>query len=277
MPDWLVKHLEKGLYVKAEGIIPVLAQLFEQCSSTRHALLCHPSTNHVSKLKREGGFCGYRNIQMLSSYIISTEYPGYQHFSGEIPTIFDIQEMIETAWDHGINPQGRVETGGIRGTRKYIGTPEAMAMFRLLQIPFDVQAFKDPEPGHSEKTLLDMVERYFQTGILLPEDQDPTTQIQKVKQTDLPPIYFQHAGHSMTIIGLEYDKSGARNLIVFDPMFHDASNVTKHVGREVHVHHHLHPLAANMALNPYRRGSKYLGRFREFEVIRLRPRPEINA
>ncbi|KAL0467363.1 peptidase family C78 domain-containing protein [Neurospora intermedia] len=278
MPDWLVKHMEKGLYVKAEGIIPVLAQLFEQCSSTRLAFLCHPSTNHVSKLKREGGFCGYRNIQMLSSYIIGTKYPGYQHFGGGIPTIFDIQEMIETAWDHGINAQGRVETGGIRGTRKYIGTPEAMAMFRLLQIPFDVQAFKNPEPGHSEKDLLDMVEQYFQTGISVPEDTDLTTQqIKKVWQTDRPPIYFQHAGHSMTIIGLEHDKSGARNLIVFDPMFHDASNITKHVGRDVHVHHHLHPLAANMALNPYRRGSKYLGRFREFEVIRLRPRPEINA
>ena len=72
---------------------------------------------------------------MLSSYIIGTKYTGYQHFNGEIPTIFDIQEMIETAWDHGINAQGRAETGGIRGTRKYIGTPEAIAMFRLLQIP----------------------------------------------------------------------------------------------------------------------------------------------
>ncbi|KAK1780363.1 peptidase family C78-domain-containing protein [Copromyces sp. CBS 386.78] len=269
MPDWLVKHLEKGLYVKGEGIIPVLAQLFEQCSSTRHAFLCHPSTNHVSKLKREGGFCGYRNIQMLSSYIINTKYPGHQHFRDEIPTIFNIQEMIETAWDHGINPNGRIETGGIRGTRKYIGTPEAMVMFRLLQIPFDVQAFKDPSPGQSEKALLDMVERYFQAGIILPEG--ATTEMQKVWQTDLPPIYFQHAGHSMTIIGLERDKSGARNLIVFDPMFHDASTVTRHIGKEVHPH----PLAANMAVNPYRRGTKYLGRFRQFEVIRLMPRPEI--
>lgn len=77
MPEWLVNHLEKGLYVKAEGnphigemgetnrsalltdsqgIIPVLAQLFEQCSSTKQAYLCHPSTNHVSKLKKEGQY-----------------------------------------------------------------------------------------------------------------------------------------------------------------------------------------------------------------------------
>ncbi|KAK3399011.1 DUF1671-domain-containing protein [Sordaria brevicollis] len=279
MPEWLVQHLEKGLYIRAEGIIPVLAQLFEQCSSTRKAFLCHPSTNHVSKLKKEGGFCGYRNIQMLSSYIVSTKYPGYHQFRGEIPTIFDIQEMIETAWDHGINARGRIETGGIRGTRKYIGTPEAMAMFRLLQIPFDVQAFKDPEPGKSEQALLDMVELYFQTGIHARSiEQNPD---RKVWQTDLPPMYFQHAGHSMTIIGIEYDKSsGGRNLIVFDPMFHDASNVTKYIGHEIPSHHHLHNvhnLAANLALNPYRRGSKYLGKFKEFEVIRLKPRPVAQA
>ena len=42
----------------------------------------------------------------------------------KIPTIFDIQEYIETAWDLGFNTQGRIETGGIRGTRKYIGTPD---------------------------------------------------------------------------------------------------------------------------------------------------------
>lgn len=107
-----------------------------------------------------------------------------------------------------------------------------------------------------------MVERYFQAGTILP--QSATTEIQKVWQTDLPPIYFQHAGHSMTIIGLERDKSGARNLIVFDPMFHDASTITRLIGKEVHPH----PMAANMAVNSYRRGSKYLGKYEQFEVIR---------
>lgn len=41
-----------------------------------------------------------------------------------IPTIFEIQDWIEEAWDFGINAAGRVETGGIKGTRKYIGTPD---------------------------------------------------------------------------------------------------------------------------------------------------------
>jgi hypothetical protein len=61
---------------------------------------------------------------MLTSYIIGVKSQGYQSFNEKIPTIFDIQKYIETAWDIGINSHGRIETGGIRGTRKYIGTPD---------------------------------------------------------------------------------------------------------------------------------------------------------
>lgn len=75
-------------------------------------------------MSRPGGFCGYRNIQMLASYLTGTGDTGRAHFKGEIPSIFRIQDIIENAWDMGFNPQGRVETGGIKGTRKYIGTPE---------------------------------------------------------------------------------------------------------------------------------------------------------
>jgi hypothetical protein len=71
-----------------------------------------------------GGFCGYRNIQMMSSYIIGVESQGHESFKEKIPTIFQIQDYIEKAWDLGLNAQGRIETGGIRGTRKYIGTPD---------------------------------------------------------------------------------------------------------------------------------------------------------
>lgn len=69
---------------------------------------------------------------MLSSYIIGVETQGYESFGGKIPTIFDIQNYIETAWDLGINAQGRIETGGIRGTRKYIGTPDVSTFYNML-------------------------------------------------------------------------------------------------------------------------------------------------
>jgi hypothetical protein len=75
-------------------------------------------------LTNTGGFCGYRNIQMLTSNIIAAKTQGSHHFGPTPPSIFQIQDLIENAWDMGINAQGRAETGGVKGTRKYIGTPE---------------------------------------------------------------------------------------------------------------------------------------------------------
>ena len=144
MPEWLRRQLERGAKVNVSnqigsdgrllrietvanefpGIIPVLAQLCEQDPAISRAYLCHPDVTHVVKMAKEGGFCGYRNIQMLISYIRNAHAEGHQKLSGRLPSILQLQEMIETAWDMGFNPMGRIETGGIRGTRKYIGTPE---------------------------------------------------------------------------------------------------------------------------------------------------------
>jgi zinc finger-containing ubiquitin peptidase 1 len=119
----------------ASGIVPVLEQLLEQDPNTAYAYTCHPSVVHISKLKGEGGFCGYRNIQMLASYIVSNRSQGYYHFKDKIPSIFQIQDFIEHAWDVGINTVGRTETGGISGTRKYIGTPE-VGRLSAVAIPY---------------------------------------------------------------------------------------------------------------------------------------------
>lgn len=81
-----------------------------------------------------GQFCGYRNIQMLVSYIIASEMPGSWRFRGKIPSIFELQDAIEAAWAQGISPEGLVETGGIKGTRKFIGTPEVRGRPRILSM-----------------------------------------------------------------------------------------------------------------------------------------------
>lgn len=109
---------------ETRGILRVIAQLCEQDQSVEQIYLCHPGVQHVVKMSREGGFCGYRNIQMMVSFIQATRSLGYEHFPGRIPSILNLQDMIEAAWDQGINSTGRIETGGIKGTRKYIGTPE---------------------------------------------------------------------------------------------------------------------------------------------------------
>ena len=113
---------------ETDNLVPVLAKLCEQDQSVQRAFLCSPQVRHICKMSREGGFCGYRNIQMLVSYIRKSQGPGHEHFPDGIPTILDLQDRIELAWDMGFNSTGRTETGGIKNTRKFIGTPEVSSM-----------------------------------------------------------------------------------------------------------------------------------------------------
>ncbi|KAL6819320.1 peptidase family C78 domain-containing protein [Trichoderma sp. SZMC 28015] len=259
MPVWLVKLLETKGDLRASGVIPALKQLLDLSSRTEYAYLCHPDVQHVAKLNREGAFCGYRNIQVLSSHIIGTRATGWEQLGDDIPSIFQIQDMIETAWDRGYNARGRVETGGIRGTRKYIGTPEAQAFFASMGFPCSVQAFKaSSEDDNASRRLLSAIERYFQQGAVGSMDD-------KVRSTLLPPIYLQRPKHSLTIVGLEKHKGGDVQLLVFDPEFQSSSTVVRLAGKATLRRQS----KVTKLLEPYRRSATHLERFNEFEVLYL--------
>lgn len=66
----------------------------------------------------------------------------------------------------------------------------------------------------------------------------------------------------MTIVGFEKHKDGSRNVIVFDPMFHDAANVTKLIDSNF-----THKSPGSM-LKAYRRGTRYLKRYGMFELLK---------
>ncbi|RYC63678.1 hypothetical protein CHU98_g2511 [Xylaria longipes] len=286
MPDSLVALLRKGKYTSAEGLpMPSLygppgsnhnSSTWPSSTSPSYAgkvHVAHLSARNLDKIlmSHPGGFCGYRNIQMLSSYIVGARAEGTEQLGNRIPSIFRIQEYIENAWDMGINVAGRIETGGIRGTRKYIGTPEAQAMFVGLQIPCEVEGFKSPKHGAAEAALFASVQQYFKRASFDPRD--------KVRCTNLPPIYFQHRGHSLTIVGLERRASGSLKLLVFDPMFHDTDGVLRLVGRvgrhgdskddKNKMRHAIHR-SPDAMLKLYRRGNNYLRKYHEFELLRLR-------
>ena len=154
MPAWLRKLLEDGAKIttynqigpdgavikvktianETPDLIPVLARLSDLDQSVERAFYCDAAILHIAKMQKEGGFCGYRNIQMILSYILLAKAAGHHHFDGNLPTILKLQDLIEQAWDMGYNSAGKIETGGIRLTRKYIGTPEAQALFLSLGV-----------------------------------------------------------------------------------------------------------------------------------------------
>lgn len=70
----------------------------------------------------------------MISYVIGAKTSGHEHFKDGLPSVFQIQDFIESAWDLGHNSKGRLETGGIRGTRKYIGTPEVTKLHETFQV-----------------------------------------------------------------------------------------------------------------------------------------------
>jgi len=67
----------------------------------------------------------------------------------------------------------------------------------------------------------------------------------------------------MTIVGFERKVDGSKNIVVFDPMFHDSSNVTQLIGMNKFI-----IKQPEDALRAYRRGVKYLKRYSEFELLK---------
>lgn len=140
MPDWLYRLLEdeekQHLENAPSEILDILGKLLEQDRDVVTAYLCHSGVRYIGKVKvkfRDEGdnFCGYHNIQMLVSHAIVTKAQGLEIFADAIPTIWGIQDLIEEAWDQGFNESGRIQTGGIKGSRKHIGTPEVCRVFLI--------------------------------------------------------------------------------------------------------------------------------------------------
>jgi hypothetical protein len=144
MPGWLYKQLEQGPKIRTRkiklrsgktiteeivdgetnGVLPILKRLINSDPYINRAWLCHPTVKQIGKEKNEGGFCGFRNIQMQASYLQGSKAPGNEHFPGRTPGILKLQEHIEDAWDAGIHWYSREQIGKLRGTRKWIGTLE---------------------------------------------------------------------------------------------------------------------------------------------------------
>jgi len=116
------------------------------------------------------------------------------------------------------------------------------------------------------KKLLDFVEEYFQTAGHQAQDS------KKVIQTELPPLYLQRRGHSMTIVGLEYHTGHAhkRSLIVFDPgytpraaLFEErTAQSTRNIFGSI-----VKSRKRTIAMGKYRRGPAYLRKYNRFEVL----------
>ncbi|GAB7357242.1 hypothetical protein MBLNU459_g8221t2 [Dothideomycetes sp. NU459] len=280
MPQWLYDDLKRGgpvrqvnriggdgkLYRESfvenevKHTVTALSVLSNISDTVVRAYFCHSEVQHVFKRKYEGGFCGYRNIQMLFSYLQAVKDQKWEHSATRVPGVLEIQDIIEDAWDHGVDDLGRIQTGGVKGTRKWIGTPEALTVFRHLDVPCRIESYSTTEEAPAYESILNHIEAYFDSGYFNAGN--------KVCSTKLPPIYLQQPGHSLTIVGLERHKNGSRYLLVLDPSFGPSHGVQQ-LAMTKKLPSSWNDSTAQKLLKPYRRGRTQLSKYAEFETLEI--------
>ncbi|KAL9240229.1 hypothetical protein vseg_014473 [Gypsophila vaccaria] len=235
------------------GLMSLLKTCLERENST--AFLSGYVDHFQSTWKEDMGWgCGWRNIQMLCSHLLQ-ERSEARHVlfggSGFVPDIGSLQRWLEIAWQQGFDMVGSLYFNGkVYGSRKWIGTTECAALLRSFGlrariVDFDSNGGKrnvgrvygpmdkfvvrsadsddtvhEPSDGALQnskgyQTLIQWVWNYFC------KDKPKEPRKQNVVVTNKMPLYFQHQGHSRTIVGIQvkHQKNGVKqyNLLVLDP------------------------------------------------------------
>jgi len=82
--------------------------------------------------------------------------------------------------------------------------------------------------------------------------------------SERPPLFFQHAGHSRTIVGIERLKSGKINLILFDPSKSPSTRAKEYARGKVDGKKNI----SDALLKPFRHCSDDLAKKKEYQILR---------
>lgn len=195
---------------QTRGCLYALCTVLANVDNIQKASLCNTDVIHsATNLSDLGWGCGYRNIQMLFSSLASLDSKVFEAAFG-LPDqmgIVEIQRAIERAWARGFDVEGAQQLSWkLLDTKKWIGTTEAYAL--LTDAGYDVTIVQFDGTNNGQK-LINFCALYF--GISEPASTDDS-----VLQSKKHPLYFQHQGHSRTIIGCVQTQNGL-SLLVFDP------------------------------------------------------------
>ncbi|XP_064802034.1 zinc finger-containing ubiquitin peptidase 1-like isoform X2 [Oncorhynchus masou masou] len=211
MMEALASGVDDGR-TRTQGVLGALYVYYQrEARDCVHVWLSADTDHYCSSEGDKGWGCGYRNFQMLLSSLQRMEPYTTCLSEGSVPSIPQVQVLIEGAWREGLDPQGATHFNQrLQGTRAWIGATEIYALCTSLRVSARVLDFHQPTgPGDTHPRLFDWVKQYFsQTGARLPP---------RVVQTTQPPLYLQHQGHSRSIVGVEQKKNGSLCLLLLDP------------------------------------------------------------
>ncbi|KAJ9539565.1 hypothetical protein OSB04_026071 [Centaurea solstitialis] len=247
----------------SEGFIPLLKNCLECDAATTSLLSSYVDHFQTQEFEDVGWGCGWRNIQMLTSHLLAKTQGAREVLfggSGCVPDIPSLQTWLETAWDKGFDVAGSNDFDRkIYGKPSWIGTTECAALFRSFGLRARIVDFcsdhgsnignnrnkvvgpmdkflnrpvaADAGSSHNnnnnnavkgQQLLADWVWSYFSRNVMLTKS--------KVVVTEKAPLYFQHDGHSRTIVGIQKKSlpKGMQqyNLLILDPS-HQKTQVLK--------------------------------------------------
>lgn len=195
----------------------VISKVLSACKSSSYTVRvfgCSYIDHYGSADWDLGWGCGYRNLQMILSSLLTNEMYKKQLLqeismdtaSSETnkPSVQALQVLIEKAWSKGFDAMGARQLGNsLANTRKWIGATEAMALLSFLKLRcqlVDFHAATGAQNTHPE--IFKWVLKYFEN---FSEDEF------------VPPLFLQHQGHSRVIVGVEEQRHGVLNLLILDP------------------------------------------------------------
>lgn len=130
---------------------------------------------------------------------------------------------------------------------------EIVLNFRCLVHDFDFQ-----KPPYTV-SLIKYVEEYFKCS----NSQNPDPSAPSCRISDRPPLYFQHSGHSRTIVGIEHLKSKKINLLLFDPSRKPSSAVKDYAGGKISKKD-----VSDGILKPFRISLDEIAKKKEYQILR---------
>ncbi|KAK4403731.1 Zinc finger-containing ubiquitin peptidase 1 [Sesamum angolense] len=245
----LFRFQSKESFYKVEGgLMTMLRKCLELESGNSTSILSGHVDHFQSTDTWDAGWgCGWRNIQMLSSHLIARRQEAREVLyggSGFVPSIGSLQRWLELAWEKGFDAPGADEFDQkIYGKRNWIGTTECAALLRSFGLRARIVDFSSGDfelassAPHLGLDTRELPQVYGPMDIFLSKgklDLPPTVSSgnQSYKHSSVSskdkghqiltePLYFQHDGHSRTIVGIQakHQKNGKQqyNLLIFDP------------------------------------------------------------
>lgn len=155
------ENITKMLFASRTGhmmisnVIPALAFLLLNLDDTSRAVLCHSEVLQVTNFRSDGNFCMFRGLQMIVSYVQASHHPDAGMFGNNIPSIIQLQEMIEVGFARlvrwgsaessktiGLIPlQNNYEEYRLKGTRKGLNLFHAWLLLQSRGVKCQVHVF----------------------------------------------------------------------------------------------------------------------------------------